>query len=54
MREPLTVPALGAPAVTRVEVLVAVESMRFSMPMVATVASIPTLQDENRSPWAVA
>ena len=54
IREPLTAPELRAPAVTRAEVLVAIVSIRFSMPMVAIVASMPTLQDENRNPWAVA
>jgi len=50
MREPLTAPELSAAAVTSAEVLVAVESMRFNMPVPAAEASMPTLQDEKSSP----
>jgi hypothetical protein len=51
--EPETVLDAAAAEMTA-EVLVAVESIRLSMPLLPLLASIPTEQPSNLIPWAVA
>lgn len=43
-----------AAAATTTEVLVAVESIKFNMPLSPELASMPTEQPSNFNPWAVA